>query len=35
MSEDFNIREEELKFVVQPYLFELREAFKLTILRHT
>ena len=34
MLEDFDIREEELEFVAQPYLFELREASKLTILLH-
>jgi len=34
MSEDFDIREEELKFVAQPYLFEPQEPSKLTILLH-
>jgi len=37
MSEDFDIREEELQSVAQPYLFKLRDVSKLTILllRHT
>jgi len=30
MSEDFDIKEEELEFVAQPYLFEAREASTLT-----
>jgi len=34
MSENFDIREEELEFVAQPYLFEPREASKLMILLH-
>jgi len=34
MLEDFNIREEELEFVAQPYLFKPREAIKLAILLH-
>ena len=34
MSEDFDIREEELEFVAQPYLFEPRKASQLTIFLH-
>jgi len=34
MLKGFDIREDELKFVAQPYLFEPREASKLTILQH-